>query len=122
MMRLMMGMLLAAAVGLGSCAHPGSKAGQPDAAKQVAANGDQWRPAWWQDKPIAESGHTSVCAFADDADLLTARQNAVKAGRHLLADAQGGMPAIDDAATRTDSVRLSNGVYRAFVRLTSVGG
>jgi hypothetical protein len=80
---------------------------------------DKWRPAWWHERPVIEGNRISICALAEDTDLLSARKKAIQLARRLIAEAEGGVKTVDDAATRTDSVRLPDGTFRAFVRMTA---
>lgn len=78
-----------------------------------------FRPEWWIDEPVRDGGTLSVAAYAEDPDLARARTQAVSAASTKFREVSGVEPA--HALTKTDSVVLQNGMFRAFVRLTARG-
>lgn len=80
-----------------------------------------WRPEWWSDQPVREPGTStvSVCALGEAKDLLTARRTALELAREVLKSQLAGARLPDSPGTRADSVKMPDGRYRAFVRLTA---
>lgn len=78
---------------------------------------DAWRPDWWLAKPEKADGMLSICAMASDKDLLVARRRAIEAATGSFVDEAGRAPT--GAEIKADSLRLDDGVFRAFVRLTA---
>lgn len=81
-------------------------------------NPDTWRPEWWRDDSVKEAGRLNVFATGEGADLLIARRRAMEAARDRLKLDLAGTRVPDAPGVTGDSVRLSNGTYRAFVRLS----
>ena len=75
-------------------------------------------PEWWRDEPEANRGRVSVCAMADEEDLLAARRGALDAAARVFQDVTGRRPV--EVGIETDSARLVDGRFRAYVRLTGV--
>lgn len=80
---------------------------------------ETFRPEWWIDEPARDGTTLSVAAYAEDPDLAKARTQAVSAASMKFRDIAGIDPV--HALTKTDSVLLQNGMFRAFVRLTARG-
>lgn len=74
------------------------------------------RPEWWHNDLKREGGKVSVCRLADDLDLLVARRKAMEAATEAYFAATG--LAGKDAQIEADSLRLPDGKFRAFVRMT----
>ncbi|MBX3359414.1 MAG: hypothetical protein KF745_13425 [Phycisphaeraceae bacterium] len=75
------------------------------------------RPSWWIDQPVAGEGTLSVAAMADDSSLSAALRAAVDSAAVQLKDRLGSDP--DSVSTKSDTLRLPDGRYRAFVRSTA---
>ncbi len=98
-----------------------------DRAEPEPRTAASWRPTWWHDAAQREGGRVFVCAFADGLDLVGARARALDLARATLARELGaGDPAGGEAGasgragdtTLADSLRLPDGRYRAFVRIS----
>jgi hypothetical protein len=73
-------------------------------------------PEWWLDEPEEHDGQVGVCAMADDEDLLAARRRALEEAGRVFREATE--KSAEDAGVVSDSVRLRDGRFRAYVRLT----
>jgi hypothetical protein len=107
------------AIGAGACQKQTAKpfgAGQVRPAPTVVAVCET-RPEWWSDTPVTRGGVLSVCAGAEDRDLLSARRRAVETATQRFVTVTGKTPS--EPELQADSVRLGDGTFRAFVRLSA---
>jgi len=74
-------------------------------------------PEWWHDAPLRTDGVMSVCALADDFDLLTARKKAIATATRVFTEQTGAAP--KEPTVQADSGRWDDGPFRAFVRITA---
>jgi hypothetical protein len=87
--------------------------------QQLVANPSEFLPAWWHDAPDRTKTSVSICAQSDANELVEARGLAIDRARQRLRALLGGAKLPDAPASKADSVRLPDGRYRAFVRLTA---
>lgn len=120
--RLFVGVLIGCASVCAAGCQKGPVGPNPGVQKEPAPVADPmeaFRPEWWIDEPVRDGATLSVAAFAEDPDLARARTQAVSAASMKFKEVAGIDPA--NALTKTDSVSLQNGLFRAFVRLTAKG-
>ncbi|HVU63517.1 MAG TPA: hypothetical protein VHC70_06050, partial [Phycisphaerales bacterium] len=106
--------ILVVAIGAGACGCQQMRATPaPEVAVREEAPARVPIPEWWQNEPMREGGRVVVCAMADGADLLTARREALEGAERAFRQATGAAPA--EEGVETDSVRLRDGSFRAYV-------
>lgn len=91
----------------------------PEPAGVWVADVEKWQPAWWAAAPTIEGDTLHVYAQGEDLELLAARKLAIEQARKQLKAQLAGVKPPESPATLVDSVRLSDGRYRAFVRLSA---
>lgn len=119
--RLFVGVLIGCAC-LSAAACKGPVGADPGVQKEPVVTVDPMetlRPGWWIDEPVRDGGTVSIAAYAEDPDLARARTLAVSAASMKFKEVTGIDPV--HPLTKTDSVSLQNGLFRAFVRLTAKG-
>jgi len=89
---------------------------EPDPEPAVSA-AEVWRPAWWHESATWSGDRIAVCRFADAADMLQARTEAIYACLDAIESAGGDRSNV--VVERADTQRQDGGLFRMFVRVTA---